>query len=634
MLSSTVDYPTAADPAAESAVLLPAPTASLEGKEPGSQTLESAVPESQALVWGERAIATVERVSLSSEGEERIGFASTASLSSDGRFVAFSSTADNLVPEDTNGISDIFVRDRLTGLVERISRGEEPAYNPVIAANGQFVAFQSNTEDGDRVFVYDRERQVTESVLAESVLAETADGETANNLSHPDISANGRFVVFESDADNLDADNLVEGDANELSDIFVRDRQINTLESITSSVTAEDAPSNGSSSQAAISANGRYVAFASAASNLLENDTNGTTDIFVFDRDTQVTERVSITSTGEESNGFSRAPSISADGRYISYDSLATNLVENDTNQKGDVFVYDRLNQTTSRASVSSEGEQSNNFSFNHGISADGQYVSYSSVATNLVTNDTNRVQDVFVFNRQAQTTTRISVDAEGRQGNRDSRESVFSADGRFVAFQSNADTLTNDDTNGRTDIFVYDFDPRQTPDQTMKPVANAPTIDLTGMEAPTVTASIEVTRSAGYNNTVGWYVIENEQGGVKDALTGDVINPEDEGYAQAALENRLALNLTGNNSEVTLYEADIATGSLLSTFIISNGSIESLLDADTLNDPYIFFGYLGANSDQAEHVQQLADNTFGYEDLLGGGDRDFDDMVVKMSFA
>ena len=589
-------------------------------------TVEDALP-SEAL-FSETG-PKVERVSVDAEGNEVLGFASSASLSGDGRFVAFSETADGLVADDTNQASDIFVRDRLTGSLERVSTLTDAAatlaaYNPVISEDGRFVAFQTQTaetsETAGGVYLYDRETEETEQISVND--AEEAANRAATNA---DISADGRFVVFQSDADNL-----VEGDTNEASDIFVRDRQLNTT--VRLSLALDGTQGNGASSQAVISADGRFVAFSSDASNLVENDTNNTADIFVYDLETQTVERISVASDGTEGDGFSRAPSLSADGRYVSYDSLATNLVADDTNGKGDVFVYDRETQTTERVSISSEGEESNNFAFNHDISSDGRYVSYSSGATNLVENDTNRVVDVFVFDRETQTTQRISTNAEGVQGNRESRESVFSADGEFIAFQSSADSLVDDDTNGRTDIFVYDFDPQPAPE----PPANedAITLDLTELETSMVTASIEVTRSAGYENTVGWYVVEDAQGGVRDELTGEVLNPGDEGYMQAAIAQRIDLALTGINGQTVFYEIALATDTLLSTFIVSNGTIESLLDADPLNDPNVFFGHLGANSDGEKHVELLAENTFGYEDLLGGGDRDFNDMIVEMSFA
>ena len=583
-----------------------------------------------------QTVPKVERVSVTSDGSEVLGFASSASLSGDGRFVAFSETADGLVPDDVNGVSDIFVRDRITNTTERLSAALAstaddaesdsnafPSYNPVISDNGQAVAFETFGKETSSIFLYSRDTDTVELISA------SATGEAGNgSAKNVDISADARFVVFQSDADNLVAD-----DTNQASDIFLRDRLLNTIESV--SLAADSTQSNGNAGQASISADGRYIAFTSTASNLVENDTNETADIFVYDRQLQTTERISVATDGTQSDGFSRAPSISADGRYVSYDSMATNLVADDTNKRGDVFVFDRETQTTTRVSLSTEGVESNNFSFNHDISGEGRYVTYSSAATNLVEQDTNRVRDVFVFDRETQTTTRLSVNADGVQGNRESRESTFSADGRFIAYQSSADILVDDDTNGRTDIFVYDFQPPAVSDSERPEDSenNAVILDLTAAVGETVQASIEVVRDAGYNNTVGWYAVADRQGGVKDALTGEILKPGDEGYTQAALSQRLDISLTGTNGETIVYEAEIAAGSLLSTFIVSNGTIEALLDTDTTNDPNIFFGHMGANSDGVEHVKMLDENVFGYEDLFGGGDNDFDDLVVRMSF-
>ena len=592
---------------------------------------------------GDRAI---ERVSLSSEGTEVLGFASSASLSADGRFVAFSDTAGGLVEGDTNRESDIFVRDRLTNTTERISIANDgsentrPAYNPRISSDGRYVVFESVTNDLDDttieaasgIFLYDRTSKTVERVALDS------EGNVGMGAaSNADISADSRYVVFQSAASNLVAD-----DTNEENDIFVRDLLNKTTERI--SIGLDDQQSDGSSGSPALSADGRYIAFASSASNLVEDDTNNSGDVFVYDRETKSIERVSVDSEGLEGNRFSNAPHISADGRYVSYSSAATNLVEGDTNGVGDVFVRDRLNQTTERISLASSGEQSNGFSFSHGISAGGRYVSYSSVATNLADSDVNRARDVFVYDRTTQTAQLISRNEAGIEGNSESRESVFSADGRFIAFQSSASNLVGDDTNGRTDIFVYagDFsedvdeeDPGVTPVLgTEGQTAENRIINLTQAASSTVTASIEVFRDAGYDNMVGFYVVEDAAGRVTDPLTGTVLAPEDVGYAKAAIAQRIDMTLTGVNGETTTYTSEMLTGSLLSTFIISNGTVDALLDADAANDPAVFFSQLGANSDRTDHVRLLGDNTFGYEDLIGGGDMDFNDMVVKVSFA
>jgi hypothetical protein len=157
--------------------------------------------------------------------------------------------------------------------------------------------------------------------------------------------------------------------------------------------------------------------------------------------------------------------------------------------------------------------------------------------------------------------------------------------------------------------------------------------IDLTGIPEPTVNATIEVFREADYDNTVSFFAIENPQGAVRDPITGNLINPGEGGYLQAALANRVDVNVTGQNGQTTTYTAEIATGTILSTFLVVNGTVEALLDNDTSNDPVVYFNHIAANSDGKDHVRLLGNNLFGYEDLPGGGDADFDDVIVKVSF-
>ena len=212
---------------------------------------------------------------------------------------------------------------------------------------------------------------------------------------------------------------------------------------------------NSSSAQSAISADGRYVTFLSFATNLVSGDTNNTSDIFVYDRQTNTTSRVSVDSNGTQGNLFSREPAISADGRYVTFTSFAINLVSGDTNNTGDIFVYDRQTNTTSRVSVDSNGTQGNNSSNEPAISADGRYVTFLSFASNLVSGDTNNTEDIFVYDRQTNTTSRVSVDSNGTQGNKSSFQPAISADGRYVTFLSFASNLVSGDTNNAPDIFV-----------------------------------------------------------------------------------------------------------------------------------------------------------------------------------
>ena len=284
-----------------------------------------------------------------------------------------------------------------------------------------------------------------------------SDGTQSNHDSYnPSISADGRFVAFESEATNL-----VSGDTNNFQDIFVHDRQ--TGQTTRVSVASDGTQANGHSYAPSISADGRYVAFASLASNLVSGDTNGAWDVFVHDRQTGETTRVSVASDGTQAIGFffGSSPSISADGRYVAFDSWATNLVSGDTNDKPDVFVHDRQTGQTTRVSVSSDGTQANNGAIYPSISADGRYVAFESNSTNLVSGDTNSVTDIFVHDRQTGQTTRVSVSSDGTQANGgpgwSGNPSSISADGRYVAFHSYADNLVSGDTNSATDIFVHD---------------------------------------------------------------------------------------------------------------------------------------------------------------------------------
>ena len=213
----------------------------------------------------------------------------------------------------------------------------------------------------------------------------------------------------------------------------------------------------------AVSADGRYVVFVSRASNLVPNDTNQALDVFVRDRLTQRTERVSV-GNGHQANGRSFNPDITDDGRYVVFSSVASNLVRHDTNRTEDVFVRDRRLDRTSRVSVSGHGAQGNSFSFDGDISANGLFVAFESGASNLVPGDTNDSTDIFLRDRRRGTTRRVSVSSKGAQAFRNSwgsREPALSATGRFIAFSSGASNLVRGDNNHATlhgiDIFVRD---------------------------------------------------------------------------------------------------------------------------------------------------------------------------------
>jgi len=223
------------------------------------------------------------------------------------------------------------------------------------------------------------------------------------------------------------------------------------------SVSSSGEQGNDNSDRPAISSDGRYVAFESLAGNLVPGDTNARWDVFVRDRVAGTTQRISVSSAGDQADGNSYRPSVSADGRVVAFISFATNLVVGDTNGKGDVFVRDRLAGTTERVSVSSAGGEANGDAYEVAVSANGLFVVFVSDATNLVAADTNGDTDVFVRDLAGNTTERVSISTAGNQGNNHSREPSISADGQVVAFRSYATNLVPGDTNGAGDVFTRD---------------------------------------------------------------------------------------------------------------------------------------------------------------------------------
>ncbi len=397
------------------------------------------------------------RVSVGPNGSN--GPASSPSISGDGRFVTFDSAASNLVPNDGNGARDIFVHDRVDGSIERVSvsfsgtEGNVNSFAPSISGDGRFVAFSSFATNlvlndaGGRsdIFVHDRMDGRIERVSINS------GGEGGNNSSFtPSISGDGRFVAF-----NSFASNLVRNDGNGKEDIFVHDRMDGSIDRV--SVNFSGTEGNGSSFAPSISGDGRFVAFNSFASNLVSNDGNGESDIFVHDRMDGSIERVSVNSGGTAGNAGSHSPSISGDGRFVAFPSFATNLVSNDGNGAQDIFVHDRTDGSIERVSVNSGGTAGNAESFSPSISGDGRFVAFHSRAANLVPNDVFNTQDIFVYDRIDGSIERVSVNSGGTAGNAGSSDPSISGDGRFVAFDSTATNLVPNDGNSRTDIFVHD---------------------------------------------------------------------------------------------------------------------------------------------------------------------------------
>jgi Tol biopolymer transport system component len=413
------------------------------------------------VIGGRAAAQYTQRVSVSSAGVAGNQASYSPAISSDGRFVAFASRSPNLIDGDTNGQADVFVRDRQTGTTVRASVGagglqaDNDCGNPSISANGRFVAFESaastlvfpDVNGAIDVFVRDLWNSTT---TLESV--SSAGIQAGTDCLSPSISADGRYVVFWSYTSNL-----VFGDTNNCADVFVRDRQTHTT--IRVSLDSSGLQGDGDSLNPVISADGRFVAFESHATNLVPGDTNMAEDVFVRDLATGVTTRVSLDSAGGQGNGDASMPTISADGRYVAFQALANNLVPGDTNGKMDVFVHDRLRGSTHRASVDSSGGEADGFSFGPTISGDGRCIVFVSYADDLVPGDTNGPlqADVFLRDTWLSTTTRLNVGPSDMQDNGSAEHCAISSDASCVAFDSGGSDLVPHDSNEMTDVFVRD---------------------------------------------------------------------------------------------------------------------------------------------------------------------------------
>jgi hypothetical protein len=435
------------------------------------------------------------RLSTGSGGADSNGGSFSASVSADGQYVAFASDATNLVEEDLNGFSDIFYQDlhtRQTGLISLADNGAQGnggSYDPAVSSTGYTVAYEStasNLVNGGSSDSCQYRSDLNGFKDIFSVNVSTQNDETfelfniqrisvedigfnnctvANgNSSQAAISEDFGSVVFTSEATNLEVNDL-----NGSSDVFINDGfsyfQINPL-----SKNQGNGLGDGHSSSPSIRSDPYFgddvIAFQSFATNLL-GDTNSKSDIFVSDVVSDVV-RVSVSSSGVQANGHSFEPSISAGGRFVVFASGATNLAAgSDTNGKSDVFLRDRdtdedgvLDEvgaaSTTLISALPNGSAGNGASALAYITANGHYIVFTSWASDIVSGDSNGVGDVFVYDRQLDKMTRVSVGENGGQGDDGSFSPVISDDGDYVVFESDASNLTEDDHNEYRDVFVH----------------------------------------------------------------------------------------------------------------------------------------------------------------------------------
>ncbi|HEX2906671.1 MAG TPA: hypothetical protein VHO69_07420, partial [Phototrophicaceae bacterium] len=328
-------------------------------------------------------------------------------ISGDGRYIVFWSAATNLVADNPNS-SGIFVYDQFTGQTKRASA----------------------SQNGQQSFI-------------ESV--------------YPGISGDGRSVAFWSNG------SLLPEDTNGKLDIYVYDQQTEELLYLPIGE-AGDASSLAWYDRPALSWDGQLITFASNVATLVSDDTNNTTDIFVYNRQTAAMTRVSVNSSGVEGNDISRYPSLSADGRLVAFMSSAENFTTDTNGDDNGIFVYDRVTGKISCVSVNATGIQANNSSFYPHISSDGRYVAFSSYASNLVPGDTNvcgdgdsahPCSDIFVYDRQTRQLTRTSVAADGTQTDGDAGAPSISGSGNYVTFSGRFVTSLTANANGGVDVFL-----------------------------------------------------------------------------------------------------------------------------------------------------------------------------------
>jgi Tol biopolymer transport system component len=386
-------------------------------------------------------------------------------MSPDGRWIAFASAATNLVSGDTNGLYDVFLKDLQTGAVSRLSTDSSgnqavggQSYRVTFSPDGQSVAFESratNLVPGDTnvdedIFLRNLQTGAVTRVSTDSAGAQAIGGQSFEATFSPD----GRSIAFRSSATNL-----VAGDTNGVSDVFVKSLDTGVVTRI--STDASGTQVFGESWSASFSPDGRYVAFSSAATNLVPGDTNGVDDAFIKDLETGAVTRISTDSLGAQAlGGHTYNVSFSADGQSVVFESSATNLVSGDTNTRYDIFIKNLTTGAVTRVSTDSSGGQMMIGNSNSpSLSADGRFVVFHSQASALVPGDTNAQTDVFLKDLKTGEVTRLSTNDAGAEAVAgDSYYPLFSPDGRSVVFESAASNLVAGDTNASADIFVRSF--------------------------------------------------------------------------------------------------------------------------------------------------------------------------------
>jgi Tol biopolymer transport system component len=397
----------------------------------------------------------VTRVSTAADGTQRGSDAFLPVFSPDGSKIAFEDVRDLRFNDIQR---DIFVKDLTSGALTQVNTAADGtrlggfAANPAFSPDGRSIAFQADTAGffSFEILVKDL---ATGAVTQVSTAADGTAGNATSQL--PAFSPDGRKIAFDSFASNL-----VAGDTNNANVIFVKDLATGAVTRVDTA--ADGTQANGQASLSFVfSPNGRKIAFESDATNLVAGDTNGQADIFVKDLSSGAITRVSTARDGTEANGQSFSFVFSPNGRKIAFASNATNLVACDTNGQADIFLKDLVTGAVTRVSTAADGTQANGGSSDPVFSPDGRKIAFISDASNLVAGDTNGVDDIFVKDLVSGAVTRVNIAIDGTQANDRSNfgsnlvKAPFSSDGSKIVFESLASNLVAGDTNGASDIFV-----------------------------------------------------------------------------------------------------------------------------------------------------------------------------------
>ncbi|MFK7801397.1 MAG: hypothetical protein AB8G95_07185 [Anaerolineae bacterium] len=408
-------------------------------------------------------LKSIKQISIGLNGEPINSSASYPLMSANGKYIAFHSNASNLTANDTNNNFDVFLYDVENSQLKLISIANDGTQSngysgySQISADGKFVLFNSHatnlaasaTADGiQHIYLYD--------VAADSIslITKNSAGDDANGDSfYSELSADGRFITFTSEATNLTDDSY----ANDTARVFLLDRLTNEIKLITKSVQAE--PLTRPSTHPDISRDGRYIVYRSFSNKLTDDDSNGEYDIFLYDRETEVTQKISKHNDGTQGNSNSDYPRFSGDDKYIYFMSHASNLVDMDTNNQVDVFIFDMENSQLSRLFIDTANIQPNFSSSFYSSPINSQFVFFSSHATNLVSGDTNQAPDIFFHDLNSGDLRRLSLTGSGGQSNGRSYQPTISDNYKFLVFHSSASNLLEDAEPHFTDnIFLYEY--------------------------------------------------------------------------------------------------------------------------------------------------------------------------------